>query len=251
MALHNQALPFSANEYGHTQNKKTRLQNPSLSVSSFEKALTNYATDPDFSTVKNAIGNLGNLVESLAAVREKPDPTKPRAAVALEYLQKLEKVKKTAETHLKNAASRLQLSQDKAESEMLNKTKLNFVTSRAAEIRATFRQLDEAQRQDFLKRSVESGNGEILAAVLDAPAELSMLPESVISRARDTFIASHAPEYLQTVEALDTAQRRLELAYDAFLQETDNLRDRGIEEFAENGQNAAREANKALDTLLV
>jgi hypothetical protein len=251
MASHNQALPFNANDYGHSQNKKTRLQNPSFSASAFEKSLFRYATDPDFCAVKNTISGLGNLVESLAAVRETPDPTKPRAAVALEYVKTLEKVKKTAETNLKNAAYKLQAAQDKATCEMFSKTKLNFVTSRAAEIRATFRQLDETQRQDFLNRSVESGNGEILAAVLDAPAELSMLPESVISRARDTFIASHAPEYLQTVEALDTAQRRLELAYDAFLQETDNLRDRGIEEFAENGQNAAREANKALELLIV
>lgn len=241
---------FHAKDYSHKKTGRTRIKNPSFSTSAFENSLSKFSTDLDFVAIKNTIGRLGDMLEGLAAVREMPDPTKPREAVALDYLSKYEKTRKVAEQQLLSAASRLQSAQNNAKAAMLNKTKLHAPSGRAAEIRATFRQLPENERLAFLEKSVKSGNSEILAAVLDAPVELSMLPQDKVNAAQSVFIATYAPEYEEISAALDTAQLRLELAYDAFLKESDDLRDKGIETQAEQGQKAAQEASKALDYLL-
>lgn len=241
---------FNANEYPQQQGKRTRIKNPSFSTTAFDNNLQKYSTDMDFQAIRNTIGRLGDMIEGLAAVRELPDPTKPRQAVALEYLSKYEKTRKAAEQQLLTAAKRLQAAQDNARGAMLNKTKLHAPTGRAAEIRATFRQLSEAERLAFLDKAVTTGSSEILAAVLDAPVELSMLPQDKVNAAQRVFIATHAPEYEEITAALDTAQTRLELAYDAFLKESDDLRDKGVEQQAEEGQKAAQEASRALDSLI-
>lgn len=229
---------------------KTRIKNPSFSTAAFDSQLQKFSTDMDFLHIKNTIGKLGEMVEGLAAVREMPDPTKPKEAVALEYLNKYERTRNAAQQALLSAANRLQAAQNNAKAAMLSKTKLHAPSARAAEIRATFRQLSENERLAFLDKAVNTGNSEILAAVLDAPVELSMLPQDKVNAAQRVYIAQHAPEYEEVTTALDAAQMRLELAYDAFLKESDNLRDRGTEAQAEQGQKAAQEASKALDSLL-
>lgn len=229
---------------------KTRIKNPLFSTAAFENSLEKYIADPDFSAIRNAIGRLGDMVEGLAAVREMPDPTKPREAVALEYLNRFDRTRKSAESQLISAANRLQSAQNNAKGAMLNKTKLHTPSGRAAEIRATFRQLSELERLAFLDKAVTGGNSEILAAVLDAPVELSMLPQDKVNAAYRVYVANHAPEYEEVSSALDTAQQRLELAYDAFLIESDRLRDKGVEVQAEKGMKAAQEANAALDNML-
>lgn len=247
-------LPFRARDYkidekgnatGHT-----RTRNPSFSKSAFENALPHLSNDSNFNSIKHTIGKFGDMVEGLAAIRETPNPTMPRAATALKYKERLAQVGKVAEQQLQIAARQLQSAQDNATSQMLAKTKLNQVTGRASEIRATLRQLDAKQRKAFINKSVENGSSEVLAAVLDAPAELSMLSDSEVSQARDFFVAKHAPEYGETMNDLDAAQLRLSLSYDAFLDETGRLRDKGIEEFAENGDRMAKEADATLDALL-
>jgi hypothetical protein len=250
MAHHEQNLPFHAADYKASKGKGTRIKNPSFSISAFENALRDYAADPDFNAIKSTVGRLGDIVEALAAVREQADPTQPAAAVALEYGKQLTKAAESAQRYVQGAASRLQQAQDKAHSAMLAKTRIGTPTAKAAEVRAVMRMMNEKDRLAFMQKSIDTGNAEIMAAILDAPAELSLLSQEVVNQARDQYVMQHAPEYIQVSEALDQAQLRLEMAYDAFLSESAAMRDSGLEFHATQGQQAAKDAKAGLDQLL-
>lgn len=116
----------------------------------------------------------------------------------------------------------------------------------AAEIRATLRQMPEAARSAWIGSKIRAGDANAAGAVLGAEAILSGLDDSTLKLHREAWRRTASPELSARVNAIQTAQARLEAAGDAFLRELDRLVDRHALKAAEQAELAInRLAGKA------
>lgn len=122
--------------------------------------------------------------------------------------------------------------------------------SYAAELRSAFRQMNEKQRAELTINFIKDRRSEDLAAILNAPAELSGLTSDGVKRLRTQYEESYAGELLRErdlfVETVASAHVAFNAGDNAALAYTDPARLRQIDE----AEQASREAaSKFKDSL--
>ncbi len=124
-------------------------------------------------------------------------------------------------------------------------------TAHAAEIRAVVRAMPEQERYSTLLNAMNTGDAVTLAAVLNAPGITSGLTDDQVSNLRAMYQRKAAPDAVASLEAVRKAQRKVMVAFDLVLEQSDalTLRQRAgaVKERQRQAQEAARLAEGSLD----
>lgn len=225
------------------RDNRTLLRSPIFSTRIFDKRLGEHAEREGYRQIRQEIEGLGKLMQGLIDVRESKDPTKTAAAIALEYGQKFEKAQDVVKRRVERVSSILANLSEEADRSLIEKSGLYRNTGREAEFREVLRGMTEKQRKDFIKRSIDNGQPEVLSAIMDAPAELSGLNDEFVTNAKEQYIGLHFPEYRQERELVESAAELVELAVDGFRHQSSKIRDPFLEVEADEAKKRADAAD--------
>ncbi|MCH2191983.1 MAG: hypothetical protein MK088_06610 [Alteromonas sp.] len=229
-----------------------KVKSPLFSDSLFDKNLGSYADKDGFTSIKGQIKKLGSLIDGLSSIRENRDPFKTQAQIEIDYKASYEKAQVAAKDSLNRTINTIVAMQDSAHEKMLSTTKLNQLSPHAAEIRQVLRSFGdseegEAKREAFLSKAVSNGKADIINAIMNTPAELSFLSDTKVNKFVGLFIDTYAPEYNAEMAAISKAEEMLKLAHDAYVKDSEAMRDPTLEVKSETEKQRADEAEKAFN----
>lgn len=199
----------------------------------------------DFHPVVSTIEKLSGLYDSLEKLQTVKDPDLTPEKRAMTYRDNWKKANESARNSLMRSADHLDALERNYREEAAHKAGLNKPLSESAaqEIRATLRAMPQKERDKVLRDAALNGDAMILKAVRDAASpwlvgEITVPVETLV----DELVQNRVPELRQQLDALHEADNRLKMAGDAFMKETNAMREPHLEHI---GDKAAQEALEA------
>lgn len=127
---------------------------------------------------------------------------------------------------------------------------LNFSTDNAGEIRTMLRGMDDKQRQEFINDAVESGDGNVMAAIFKAHPSLSGLTKESSQARYQQALHKHAPDALKLISSLERADKLLFESFNDLLASTETVTATQVrqehEQAAAKANDAASKARESL-----
>ncbi|TQE98744.1 MAG: hypothetical protein FKY71_12225 [Spiribacter salinus] len=181
---------------------------------------------------------------SFAEQRDRRDPSTTQAAhlnrISIDFNRHVDFLSSQATKIQETAKRRL----DSIESEF--KQSINWNTKDAAEIRAVVRGMSPSERSEFLGAAVQSGDGQILGAVLDSHPSLSGLSADQGNAFKQRAMLQHRPDLLKLQKAITKASATTRDAFSALLASGDTLTAREAREAFQKEAEAAKAARDRL-----
>jgi len=161
-------------------------------------------SEPAVAALKNAHSRYREGFQRLRDSMKARDPNETEA-------RHLTESRKVADQWLKDAAKRNDDAKGKAESALVGvkldiRDKCGFdETPRASEVRSIFREMKPEQRITAANQAIESGDSEVMAALLNGSAMLTGLSEQDREGLKAAYVRRHAPELLKRKQTLEKA----------------------------------------------
>lgn len=186
------------------------LTGDSLTFDQFEDPLLK--ENDDVVSARNAYNQWLNIHKVRDAAKRRPPEATSDGHFMNTHKQAESWLRRAIDAH-NNAFESLQMKRTAVEMEKRDTLKL-AETHRASEVRSLLRSMDDkSERSALLMRAVESGDSEVLGAVLDASPTLSGLERDDIKSIEQAYVSKHAPHIAQRRKAIEKAERVLEAAY--------------------------------------
>lgn len=213
-----------------------------LASAAWGEHLKSQTPDPAVSGAADMHRNLVTGVQAAIRQRENQNPNHTQS-------QHLETLSKSYDSFLMRSTNavlrqRDQLKNRLSEIEMEAKRELDFKGSNAAELRSVLREAGTENRQQIIQDAINSKDGELLAAVLDAHPSLSGVTAEQREGYRVQALSKHAPELLKTEKAIRQADELLRDSFDDALGLADRLTAKQLRDKYKAQQEAAQAASR-------
>lgn len=152
-------------------------------------------------------------LDSLETMRQTPDPRMTTAghfdAVNSKADEMLQKIQERQETALNTGIQEAMKLRQK-----INDQTILHENSHSAEIRGRLAAMPQEERRALLDEAVETGQPELVAAVVKAPAMLSGMEQAEADGLRRQYVQKHAGELLGVLDAVNKSNDHLMAAYE-------------------------------------
>ena len=109
------------------------------------------------------------------------------------------------------------------------------------------RGMTKKERTAFLEKVKKEGSSEYIASILEAMPEMSGMSDAEVKQLKNSYIRKHAPEFLEELRILDTAESTLIAAYETFEQASVQYHNAQLEKIALQKEQAANQAKQQFD----
>jgi hypothetical protein len=221
----------------------THLLSNKFSVSILNDVGENMANDPQLNSALNIQAELVASINGIVEQRNNQDPDISQSKHLKEVNNRFKQVESNYVKNFDIARENIAVRQANLDQEF--EQKLKFDTSQAKEIREVLRSMDDGQKRDLINEAIESGDGSMLAAVLNTHPSTLTISAKEQRNYRNTAMKKHAPDIFKLKNGLSRAQGLLFDAFTGLIESRDNLTAKSVLDQYQDLANKAEKARQA------
>jgi hypothetical protein len=185
-----------------------------------------HSNDPALNSLAESQASIARTFEAYGKIRNQQSPEQTQFA-------HLKSVANDLDTALRGLATRSDSAQESAKARLESidrefKDSIKWREQDSGELRAVLRGMSQADRQEIVGNAIESGDGQVLAAVLGAHPTLSGMTADQHSNARARTMLKHRPDLRKLEQSLHKASAQTRQSYIDLLDRSDVISARDI-----------------------